>query len=211
MAKLPSRCKKYSVGKEIGGAVYVHRIYEGLLPEPVKIASKYLPTDFDYTVVKFVEKESCVSFVVCPDFDSAEEPVVGEILRIDSNGSHRRFRQQVDPFIYHHKWLFVMGDYHGFDVEKSKSRSISWLGLEGLDMKRIGRKSYWDHHIAPRLIDSPERWLSSAEMQKELQISSCELCHLRTMDKLKFTKVGNAYFYQNVTEASIVKSVSDKK
>jgi hypothetical protein len=58
MAKLPSRCKKYSVGKDIGGAVYVHRKYEALLPDLVKIASKHLPTEFDYKVVKFVEKES---------------------------------------------------------------------------------------------------------------------------------------------------------
>jgi hypothetical protein len=198
MTRLPTRCKKYSVGKQIGGAIYVHRIYKNLLPEPVEIASKYIPTDFDYTVVKFVEKESCVSFVLCPEFDLADEPVVGDILRIDSTGAIRFFSQQADPFIYHHKWLFVMDDYRGFDVERSKSRSISWLGLEGLDIKRIGRKSYWDFHVLPKLADSPERWLTSTEMQNELQISSCKLCHLRTSGKINFTRVGNAFFYQKI-------------
>lgn len=195
MAKLPTRCKKYSVGKEIGGAVYVHRIYEGLLPEPVKIASKHLPRDFDYTVVKFVEKESCASFILCPEFDSADEPVVGDIVRIDARGSKRFFRQQADPFIYHHKWLFVMDDYEGFDVERSKSRSISWLALDGINMQRIGRKSFWDSKILPMLSGKHVNWVSSTTMAKILNVSSCELSHLRHAGKLIYAKVGNAYFY----------------
>ena len=32
-----------------------------------------------------------------------------------------------DPYIYHHKWLFVADDYDGFDVEESKARSGAWL------------------------------------------------------------------------------------
>jgi hypothetical protein len=195
MAKLPTRCKKYSVGKEIGGAVYVHRIYEGLLPEPIKIASKHLPTEFDYTVVKFVEKESCVSFILCPEFDSADEPVVGDIVRVDAKGSKQFFRQQADPFIYHHKWLFVMDDYEGFDVEKSKSRSISWLGLEGIDMTRIGRRHFWEANVVPFIPQGSVRWLSTDEAIEELGISACELSHRREGGQLKSTKIGNAYYY----------------
>ena len=195
MAKLPSRCRKYSVGKEIGGALYVHRSYEGLLPEPVKIAAKNLPTDFDYDVVKFVEKESCVSFVVCPDFDSADEPIVGDIVRLALNGSQQFFRQQADPFIYHHKWLFVMDDYAGFDVRKSKSRSITWLGLHDVDVKRIGRRSFWNDHVVPRLPQTPSNWRSSEEISKHLKISSCVLSHIRQAGNLKFVKLGNAYYY----------------
>lgn len=195
MPKLPSRCKKYSVGKEIGGAVYVHRFYEALLPEPVKIAMKGVPAEFDYTVVKFVEKDSCVSFILCPEFDSKEEPVVGDIVRIDAKGSKRFFRQQADPFIYHHKWLFVMDDYKGFDVEKSKSRSISWLSLDGIDMQRIGRKSFWDSKVLPMLSEKQANWVSSTAMAQLLKVSSCELSHLRQTGKLRFAKLGNAFFY----------------
>ncbi len=200
MAKLPSRCKKYSVGKDIGGAVYVHRKYEALLPDLVKIASKHLPTEFDYKVVKFVEKESCVSFILCPEFDWADEPVVGDIVRIDVNGSKRFFRQQADPFIYHHKWLFVMDDYEGFDVEKSKSRSISWLGLEGIDTTRIGRRNYWLTEVVPKL-QKHGPWLTSKEILKILHVSACELCHLREAGRIKFVKVGCAYYYLNPNES----------
>ncbi len=194
MAKLPSRCKKYSVGKEIGGAVYVHRNYEALLPDPVKIASKHLPTEFDYTVVKFVEKESCVSFISCPEFDSADEPVVGDIVRVDGKGSKRFFRQHADPFIYHHKWLFVMDDYTGFDVSTSKIRSELWLAIENIDKRRIGRLSYWREQVLPRLYK--EFWYSTQDACKLLGVSNCELSHLRNSGKLLFRKEHNAFFYR---------------
>lgn len=195
MARLPVRCKKYSVGKEIGGAVYVHRMYEHLLPPSIKVASKRLPKDFDYTVVKFVQEKCCVSFVFSPDFDTADEPVVGDVVRVDLNGSTKLFPQQKDPFIYHHKWLFVMDDYKGFDVENSRSRSISWLGLHDIDTKRIGRKNFWNTHVLPRLSPNGCNWLSSAEASAALRLSSCELMHFRQTGRLKFVKLGNAYFY----------------
>lgn len=205
MAKLPSRCKRYSVGKEIGGAVYVHRDYEALLPDAVKIASKHIPTEFNYTVVKFVEKESCVSFILCNEFDSADEPVVGDILRIDAAGSMQFFRQPADPFIYHHKWLFVMDDYQGFDVERSKDRSRCWTSLPDVDRSRIGKQSYWEANVVPRISTEKEAtqhaspdssWVRSKDAMKLLKVSSCDLCHLREQGKIEFKKQGNAYLYR---------------
>jgi hypothetical protein len=56
-----------------------------------------------------------------------------------------------DPYIYHHKWLFVADDYDGFDVEESKARSDAWLALPEVDKSRIGRACYWHTHVVPRL------------------------------------------------------------
>ena len=39
-------------------------------------------------------------------------------------------------------------------------------------------------------------WLTSKETQKLLKISGCELMHLRASGKLKFKKLGNAYYYR---------------
>jgi hypothetical protein len=195
MASLPKRCKKYSLGKEIGGAVYVHRLYEAVLPKIVQDAKRHLPPEFTYSIVKFSERESRISFVSCPDFESADEPIVGDIYCIDSNGSVRLFLQQSDPFIYHHKWLFVTDEYIGFDVGMSRSRSITWLALEGIDMKRIGRKSFWEANVLPRLPKTPVNWLSSDEVGALLNVSPCELSHMRQAGRLVFTKLGNAYFY----------------
>jgi hypothetical protein len=38
-------------------------------------------------------------------------------------------------------------------------------------------------------------WLTSKQTQKLLNISSCELMHLRVSGKLKFKKQGNAFLY----------------
>jgi hypothetical protein len=39
-------------------------------------------------------------------------------------------------------------------------------------------------------------WLTSKETQKLLNISGCELMHLRESGKLVFKKQGNAFLYQ---------------
>jgi hypothetical protein len=87
------------------------------------------------------------------DFDTAPEPTIGTIIAVKTDGSCRRTAAPSDPFIYHHKWLFVDDDYDGFDVEESKRRSVAWLALPDVDKSRIGRRSYWRQHVEPRLSD----------------------------------------------------------
>jgi hypothetical protein len=41
-----------------------------------------------------------------------------------------------------------------------------------------------------------DTWLTSKETQKLLNISGCELMHLRESGKLTFKKQGNAFLYQ---------------
>ena len=111
-----------------------------------------------------------------------------------------------DPYIYHHKWLFVTDDYSGFNVEASKERSRLWLGLDGVDKKRSGRKSYWVNNVLPRIQDlSRSGWLGSREMAKKLNVSDCELAHLRQAGKLEFRKRGNALLYRYDVDATEVK------
>jgi len=38
---------------------------------------------------------------------------------------------------------------------------------------------------------------SSKEAKKKLKISSCDLMHLRTQGKIRYTKNGNAFLYNN--------------
>jgi hypothetical protein len=151
MPQLPQRSRSYGVGKEIGGAVYVHRLYEAALGPAVAAAKAHLPDDFDYTVVKYQARTGAVSFIASPDFDTAPEPAVGESIRVDAAGNVRRRRASADPEIYHHKWLLVADDYAGFDVAESQARSLQWTALPNLDRRRIGRQSYWQTYVVPRL------------------------------------------------------------
>ena len=148
---LPKRSARFKVGKEIGGAVYVHKQYESLLPEAVQKAKSFLPPEFSYTVVKFELSDETVSFIQSANFDSADEPIVGDLYTVKTDGSTTLRRKLIDPWIYHHKWLFVAEDYKGFDVESSKDRSRHWLALADIDSHRIGKHSYWEEHVVPRI------------------------------------------------------------
>lgn len=197
MAKIPRRSAKYGVGKEIGGAIYVHRQYEDVLPGQVVVAKELLTLAFTYTVVKYDLKQEVTSFIKCIDFDCADEPTVGESVSVKKDGSVKHRRPPDDAYIYHHKWLFVMDDYKGFDIEESKRRSRLWLKLDGVDSRRIGRKSYWVKNVLPRIDQTdPDVWLSSREMAKRLGVSDCKLSHLRLAGDLEFKKQGNAFFYR---------------
>ena len=108
-----------------------------------------------YTVVKYRLDTSAVTFIHSPDFDDSPEPTVGDTWVIFPDG-RARFRQQAgDPYIYHHKWLFVVDDYLGFGVSASKDRSRAWLALPNVDRTRIGRKSYWLTEVVPRFWTAP--------------------------------------------------------
>ena len=41
-----------------------------------------------------------------------------------------------------------------------------------------------------------DEYFSSKDTMKKLNVTSCELMHLRFANKVKFFKRGNAYFYQ---------------
>ena len=43
--------------------------------------------------------------------------------------------------------------------------------------------------------ENNSKWLNSQDTKKALKISDCQLMHKRLAGKLKFKKVGNAYFY----------------
>ena len=118
-------------------------------------AKDALPENFDYHVVKLVVKTGAVSFIECSEFNTADEPALGAAITVRADGTSHRREAPSDPYIYHHKWLFVADGYNGFDVEASKKRSMAWRSLSNIDSSRIGRQSYWMAEVVPR-IEIPE-------------------------------------------------------
>lgn len=142
-----------SVGKRIGGVLYLHRsaVGENAL---VESAAALLPDGFRYEVVKINEKSREVSFIDSPDWDTAPEPMVGDSCRVRPDTGEITFRsaRKRNPQIYHHKWMFVADDYQGFSVEESKQRSDAWMhsGIP-YDSKRIGNLDYWKENVSCKL------------------------------------------------------------
>ena len=147
--KLPRRYAKTGVGKSIGGKLYVHRHYEDVLGSNVDAAKKHIG-ELDYDIVALA-KDGSVTFTVSPDWNSSHEPSIGTQILVKPDGTTRVMKAQADPWIYHHKWLFVKDDYTGFDVEESKRRSLDWMSLPNVDKSRIGKKSFWDKNVVPQL------------------------------------------------------------
>ena len=152
---MPRRSRKYGVGKEIGGAIYLHRAYEPALGRGVERAKSLIPSDFQYTIVKQNLATGAISFIDSPDFDTAPEPTVGDTWIVRADGTTRFRKQAADRYLYHHKWLMVGDDYQGFDVRESQRRSRAWVVLDGIDRSRIGRKSYWTSVVLPQLDTNP--------------------------------------------------------
>jgi DNA phosphorothioation-associated putative methyltransferase len=207
-AELPARSRRFGVGKEIGYAVYVHRDYEDLLGQTVEWAKRHLPEHYEYNVVKLNQRNDSVSFIQCPGFDIEHEPAITAIIVVNATGQIQRRTMPSDPYIYHHKWLFVADDYRGFDVAASEARSERWISLGDVDRSRIGRKTYWEDYVVPRLNNpqessskdsieqSGDQWVRSADVRKALRLSTCELAHKRESGEIESKKVGNAYYYK---------------
>lgn len=138
-----------SIGKKIGGKIYVHRRYEGqvvpssVLAKAKKVAGAKIR---GYCCVRYDPKTKVVAFQFSPDFDTAHEPEVVKTVTV--KGSTFTVREH-PGMIWHHKWQWVADDYPGFDVAASKARSKEWQAkAQRGDMSRIGRKDYWDAFLS---------------------------------------------------------------
>lgn len=145
--------KARKVGKRIGGDLYVHKNYavQAGVPEDIlKSAMSRLPQGYDFVAVKYNAKDGSISFIESPDFDTANEPAVGNAIKVYPDGTMKQTKPLADPMIWHHKWQWVPDDYPGFDVSKSKERSDAWkskLGTNREVSSRIGRQSYWQNWL----------------------------------------------------------------
>lgn len=125
----PIKRSKYGVGKEIGGDIYLHRDYADMVvPSDIMdnaeavLDSAY--PDFEYNCIRYSPKNGSISFQEAPDFDYAREPIVGDYITVFPDGTIKTGHSN---YIWHHKWLWVMNDYTGFDVSESWEWSRLWL------------------------------------------------------------------------------------
>lgn len=138
-----------NVGKQVGGAVYVHKLYadqvvpKAILQKALGAMTRSNP-EFDFQTIMFDPKRKIIRFDEAPDFDTASEPHVGDFITVSLNGSFPPRKGHSDS-IWHHKWLWVKDDYTGFDVNKSKEWSRLWLAKLGEPAK--GTDMAWQSQL----------------------------------------------------------------
>ncbi|CAH7409818.1 conserved hypothetical protein [Vibrio chagasii] len=142
---------KCGVGKLIGGDYYVHKDFATASNIPdLHLAIAVLPYSWEYEVVVYSKKLRRISFVQSPDWHTSHEPLAGGRMHVTiSNGvASIPVESKSRGQIYHHKWLWVMDDYQGFDVQESIERSLSWLKEKSKSNEKIsgkiGRPEFWD-------------------------------------------------------------------
>jgi hypothetical protein len=199
------RSPKYGVGKQVGNTIYLHKSVEDRLPSNILMgALESLPVDFNYDIVKYDENNGNVTFVSSPDWDTSEEPIVGDAILIRDDGSTRYMKQKESPQIYHHKWLFVNDDYSGFNTEESKERSSNWLKLPDIEFNKIGYKKYWDTNVVPHINESKK-------MKKELitEMSYTDISPEEIMRANKSSRGSGAVGPKAITPRMVVQYIKD--
>jgi SAM-dependent methyltransferase len=147
------RYSEFGVGKKMGDEVYLHRDYEGVLPQGDLADAKERIDDFEYNLIRYNTKTGAIGFFNSPDFDTSPEPINGNLIVVEPDGAIRTVDLNKNPdkqAIYHHKWEWVKDDYKGFDVKQSIERSIAWqkvVNREGIDRKRIGFQGVWQNEV----------------------------------------------------------------
>jgi len=137
--------KEYGFGKKMGNTIYFHKNYEyNVLPHKlIRDVKRMLPSDFEYTIIKWDKGTENISFIYSEDWDISNEPIVDDSYRY-SNGILKYRKKPNRDQIYHHKWMFVKPSYNGFDYNESKSHSLMWYKTKEYNYRMIGFKDYWD-------------------------------------------------------------------
>ncbi|KOE80724.1 hypothetical protein ACS91_22595 [Vibrio parahaemolyticus] len=151
------------VGKRIGYNFWFHVSYADCFGVDIEKFLDSPKIDFRPTIIKINNKTNAISLIQCDEFDNEDCPVIGKALTFHQDGSCKLTKQSTNPFIYHHKWLFVADDYNGFDINQSKLYSYIWKSLLGVDpsvSSLIGRYRYWCEILKKHKIENLTKlWL----------------------------------------------------
>lgn len=137
--------------KKVGSTLYVHKSNIGELlskistEDAMHIQGIMKGFGKDYEIVKFDPKTKKLSLIESPNWDTANEPDVGNSYCFSDVSCETFKTVKASGKIYHSKWLFVAPDYEGFDVGKAKERTEEWNSIPDISehRKRIGSKKYW--------------------------------------------------------------------
>lgn len=151
--------KRYNLGKRVGDHVWFEKRYvlDIMTKSDLKELDDILNSSLENKeiehikkskIIRYSPKDKTVAYIKSDDFDEKEEPTVGDSLLINlKDKTIKTTPQNKNPLIYHHKWLMVKDDYDGFNIKKSKERSILWKSKLGTNKElssKIGRKNFWD-------------------------------------------------------------------
>jgi hypothetical protein len=150
-------------GKLVGNNIYFHKSLVGALPEELyheinKLDALFFDNrwGYGYNIIKIDMNKDVVSFINSIEFDLVDEPRIDNVYLIKDNKLDKvlSYTHHKNIPVYHHKWMLVSNHYKGFNVEKSKRRSVWWenhpvvLKRKQEDKyfkSKIGMSNYWNN------------------------------------------------------------------
>lgn len=140
------------VGKAIGRRIYVHRTAAHLVVEPARItwaesAAGMCATG--WTSLRVDRDTGALCLQQIDGFDTRPEPWVGRCVTVAVDGRVSVTEAAADPWVHHHRWLWVLPGYAGFDVAAARIRSACiQAALCRGEAARLGRRSTWEAWLA---------------------------------------------------------------
>lgn len=157
LSKYSLKPYKSSIGKQIGSNIWFHSSYSELFHSYLINANKMIDKlPFEHNILRIDTKKNNILFINSPDFDSSHEPIIKETALFVDGELSKTSKSSSNPLIYHHKWMFVLPDYKGFDYYQEAERSLLWKEKLGINRKvssRIGRKNYWVNWLKSNGLD----------------------------------------------------------
>lgn len=99
-------------------------------------------------VLKYNEVKNMVSIISSPDWDTRQEPTVGDSIcaSYDEYGEVKCKLIKSTGQIYHNKWMFVQPSYTGFNITASKLRTVLWNRIPNIKKLKckISYRNYWN-------------------------------------------------------------------
>lgn len=121
---------------EHGSQIYLHKNYAtdvvpaDIYDRAVELLRKKYP-NFEWNTIMYLHtnEKDVVRFDEAPDFDTAREPVPGNMVSVNVSTGTVEKSSKPNNQIWHHKWLWVKNDYDGFDVKEAWDWSKLWLSV----------------------------------------------------------------------------------
>lgn len=154
--EIDQACRKSSVGKLTGNALYVHRSVLPLLSPLLRVyegcARAYLGLVEEANIIKLARGRPKVSYLAYPEFDNDPHPALDSSTSVQLDTFRVRTRQYKDsenPPILHRKEQCVADDYPARQKFERLTRHEERLGLYD-DTSLIGLRAAWDELLAEK-------------------------------------------------------------
>ena len=153
LKKVAYLCSNSSVGKQLPGAIAIHRSALSKLPALLRVyegcASRIYGRLKDANIIKLYYDRPKVSYLFYPDFDQVAHPTLQTTMEVNLNNQsvlYNDLSQHPNPLVLHHKDALVAPSYQRYEEFQQLVNSETQLGLLR-DRDLIRRQEQWQKHL----------------------------------------------------------------